>query len=378
MTSKCTKSDYTPEESKDNLEIIKHLMGDRLSQTCMTAFAEGKVDLIMAEAQANAGASSGCGPIAMMSNSYTEMVKNTTCMISSLQNNIQVTVKEVNNLSFTCENCIFKKGFDMSQTISGNINVVANLSEQVKTDLVNDIKTSIKQIQKNLQDQEQTAGAVVPGATSLQMSDVSLKSYMDSTVINETVNTFATELNFTNNSVITFRNSVFEGNYTFTQNIIIDAAVSNMVSKIFEGIIKNTKTTELTQEQSSEQKSKSLSGLQSSGMGVGVVIGIIILVLLLYYFCKNEVIYLLLVFYLFCISLLFFFLWKYSDRPVFAPLNGSMSSIGLDPKTAIYYCSIIVWIICCILFVYGTYQKIVGCKKINQVLDNVEKQTNQV
>jgi hypothetical protein len=372
MTSKCTKSNYTPEESKDNLAIIQQLMGSKLSQTCMTAYAEGKIDMVVADAQVNAGASSGCGPIAMMSNAYTDMVKNTTCMVSSLQNNIKVTVKEVNNVSFFCEYCIFEKGFKMSQTINGKINVVANLSEQVKTDIVNDIKSSIKQLQKNIQDQEQTAGAVVPGATSLQISDVSLTSYMDSTVISETVNTFATELDFTNNTVLNFRHMVFKDNYEFTQDIIIDAAVSNMVAKIFEGIIKNTKITEVVQTQSSEQKSKSLSGLQSSGMGVGVVIGIIILVLLLYYFCKNNVIYFLLVFYLFFISLLFFFLWKYSDRPELETLNGSMSLIGLNPKTAILICSIIVWSICCILFVYGTYQKIVGCKKINQVLDNVE------
>ena len=379
MTSQCTKSNYTPEESKNNLQTIKHMMGDRISQTCMTAYAEGSAEVPLANAQVSAGASSGCGPIAIMSNAYTDLMTSTTCMINSLQNTTRTTTNTTNTYSLNCDNCIFLGKFNVNQKISGKLNIVYNLSEQVKAQIENNIKATIKQLQTNLQDQKQTAGAVVPGATSVQISDVSLQTYMDSQTISETVNTFATELDFENSAVINFRNTVFSEDYVFDQNIAIDAAISNMVSKIFEGIVKNTKTTEVIQEQVSVQKSESVSGSKSGGIGIvaGAIIGILICGLLAYYVCKNNVIYFLLVLILFFISLLFFFLWKYSDRPELTGLNVYISSLGgPDPKTTILICSIIVWIICCIVFGYGTYQKIVGCKKINQVLNNAEKQLN--
>ena len=366
--NKCTNTPYTQQESKDNMATIMNLMGDRLSQTCQTAYAEGKMDSFIVDAQVNAGASSGCGPISMMSNAYTEMSKTTTCTINSLKNSVTTKIVAVNSIVINLDNSILDGEIDLKQLISGKINIIASMSEQVKNQITNDIKSTIKQLQNNLQSQTQTAGAVVPGATSVQDVTTELQTFMDSSSINETVNTLATDLMFQNTNIINIRNSTVKKDIKIDQNIVIDIAISNMVSTVIDNIIKNTKIVDLIQVQTNEQDSKSLSGLQKGGMGLGFIINIIILIVLLYYFCKSPVIYLFLILYLFCISLIFFLLWYYSDnKNIITTVGGPISASGFNPKTIILFFCIFIWIICGVIFVFTTYQKIFGCRKINTI-----------
>lgn len=365
----------TVDEIKAGVPEILKLLGDKVSTSCTTAYVEANVSVPFAEANASAGASNGCEAIAIMAQSYSSLTKISKCSISRLTNTSSTDVTVVNNITVKLVRSVLHGDFKLLQNIRGKVLSSSFVSEQVTTEMTNNISSTIQQMMTNLQKVEQSGGQVAPGGISVQDIQTEINNEINDSTIAETVNEFINTIRISNNATIELTDVIVDGDFFSGQDIIFDVAISNMVSKVFSSITSNSVVTDYIAQQVSEQSSKTLPlGSSSSLKFIGILIFIGIIVGFQYMLCKNML------FFLCAMAILTILL--------------IMSIIGLNSDDSklfglisLKYAYIVSTIIVVLLIGKTVYTKVITCPKmlkslpninINELKDNVKNGINRM
>ncbi len=260
---KCIQNPPTPskKEVEDNIPNILRAMG---IQSCKNV-AGGGGD-IFCGCGFGFSVNIGCEQISVISEKFLQTTNIITCILNTVKNTVETSAISENDIKLTINgnmDCDKGVNFNFNQTSYIDLVSINQVDNNIKNDIVNQIKDFIQETMKSIQDSKTDFLSTPGGQKSIQDALNSITKNMDTYINNNVVTELLTKASGENKIELVINGNVKGSscNLNFNQQSVIVLTSQNLISTVLTNAVKNDDFTKFLSDMSNYQKS------EASGLG---------------------------------------------------------------------------------------------------------------
>lgn len=274
--SQCTTDNTTTlndmMSTRPNSNGLKSILDAMKIRACESI--QGGVVSILPPGGGGFNSTFGCEKLAVMASTIDQHMEAIQCLLVTNTQKVSIQTENKQTISIAFDNVDFEGTLDVSNTQSGKTVTIAKLSQDMKTEIKNELSSMVKSMRDVVQNEKKglfngSDGEKVVSSMVSRLNQVS-KSISE----NENEVTILQKLQSENNIVFRYKDSKFKGNIILTNELSYQIIASNIVNEVLSNIFTTKEGSVYTEEFKLAQTSETEGLFGNIGMIIGILIAL--------------------------------------------------------------------------------------------------------